>query len=240
MAKKIYRSDDTIGMGVFSLPVLTFVERFERLKTTNPQLDEQGRAAVAYFGMLAEQPEPSRMGNGVYIDETFNSDIGSWPKIEHEFRYTPFGAGYLKFIEDDVVTAYYKQVKRLQDYISYNALNDGIEKTLMEQKRKLAGLRAGIAESKAQAARALALSQITDEMTDEARFEAAEAQAKAQKNYDEAIARETELEKQLDNISRGLPADFGSTKTAGEFPILLIIAGGALLYWLGTRKGKRG
>lgn len=237
MAKKVYIRDKDIGLGAFSLPVLTFSERDEELKARNPQLDEQERAAVVYFGMLADTPEPTRSGEALYINDDI-SNADKWLNYENDAKYTAFGRIHLNFIKDSVQTAYYKNLKRLQEWLSYNGLTTGIQKTLNEQKRRLAGLRAGIEESKAAAARALGLSQITEEMSEEARAEAAEAQAKAQKDYYAAIERENELNRQLDNISKGLPADYTPGEIAG-FHAWGIVAGGVLLFWLGTRKGRR-
>lgn len=240
MAKNVYLSDSNIGLGAFSLPVLNFVERDEQLKARNPQLNELERAAVVYFGMLAETPEPTRGGDAIYIDSNFNSDKNFWAEQERRARYDVAGTGYIKFIKDSVTTAYYQNLKRLQEWLSANGLTEGIQKTLNEQSRRLQGLRAGIEASKAAAARALGLSQITEEMSEEARAEAAEAQAKAQKQYNEALDRENELNRQLDNISKGLPADYKSGDlAAGGVPVLPLVAGGLFIFWLGTRKGKK-
>lgn len=257
---KITDIEKDIRLGVFSLPVLSFVESMDFLKQTNPELSEQARAAVAYFGMLAEMPAPTS-GEAFYIDpqnaltkyrET-GENIQNWLDIESTIKdeapkgKSIFYGGPLKYAaaiagltKADATTAYYKNLERLQEWIAANGLNEGIKKTLAEQSRKLQGIRAGIAESKAAAARAMAISQITDEMSDEARFDAAEAQAKAKEEYENAIAKENELQKQLNNISKGLPADY--QEAAGVFagvPTWGIIAGGILLFWLGTRKGRK-
>lgn len=253
MAKNVYLTNT--GIGCFSLPILEFYERNEELKRTNPQLNDQERAAVVYFGMLAEQPEPTTINKAWYIepnnakirkspfvivkDETAQN-IENWLNIEHDAKYKFEGSLRIGATESTAQTAYYNNLKRLQDWIAYNGLWGGIQKTLNEQSRKLQGLRAGILASQAAAAKALALSQITDEMTDEARVEAAQAQAQAQKQYNEAIERENVLNKQLDNISKGLPADFKSGDlAAGGVPVLPIVVGGLFLFWLGKRKGRK-
>lgn len=253
MAKKIYVTNT--GIGCFTLPILEFYERNEMLKKTNPQLNDEERAAVAYFGMLAEQPEPTTINKAWYIepnnakirknpfvtvkDETAQN-IENWLNIENDAKYEFEGFLRLGATEATAQTAYYNNLKRLQDWIAYNGLWGGIQKTLMEQSRKLQGLRAGIEASKAAAAKALGLSQITDEMTDEARVEAAQAQAQAQKQYNEAIERENTLNKQLDNLSKGLPADFKSGDlAAGGVPVLPLVVGGLFLFWLGERKGRK-
>lgn len=251
MARKIYLTNT--GIGCFSLPILEFYERNEILKKTNPQLNDEERAAVTYFGMLAEQPEPTTINKVWYIEpnnakirkspfiitkDESARNIENWLTIENDAKYTFEGVLRLGATEATAQTAYYNNLKRLQDWIAYNGLWGGIQATLNEQSRKLQGLRAGILASQAAAAKALALSQITDEMTDEARVEAAQAQAKAQKEYDEAIERENILNKQLDNISKGLPADFRSEAEKTNY-IPYIIAGGAFLYWLGTRRVEK-
>lgn len=243
MAQKIYLKDSDVGLGCFSLPVLTFNERNEILKTTNPQLNEQERAAVVYFGMLAEQPEPSgnleayyiEPENGPYKETELNYEQERWLEFEREMRYGALiGAMYRQSLEKaDAITAYYKNLARLQNYIAYYGLGEGIQKTLMEQKRKLAGLRAGIEASKAAAAKALAMSQITDEMSDEAKFEAAQKQGEAQRQMDAAISKGNELERQLNNISNGLPADFGSESSGGSSGggLLALLAAGAAAFF---------
>ena len=253
MARKVYLTNT--GIGCFTLPILEFYERNEILKKTNPQLNDEERAAVAYFGMLAEQPEPTTINKAWYIepnnakirkspfvivkDETAKN-IENWLTIENEAKYKFEGSLRIGATEATAQTAYYNNLKRLQDWISYNGLWGGIQTTLNEQSRKLQGLRAGILASQAAAAKALALSQITDEMTDEARVEAAQAQAKAQREYDEAIERENVLNKQLDNISKGLPADFKSGDlAAGGVPVLPLFVGGLFFFLLGERKGRK-
>lgn len=252
MARKVYLTNT--GIGCFTLPILEFYERNEILKKTNPQLNDEERAAVVYFGMLAEQPEPTTINKAWYIepnnakirkglvvlkDETAQN-IENWLTIENDAKYKVEGALRIGATEATAQTAYYNNVKRLQDWIAYNGLWNGIQKTLMEQSRKLQGLRAGIEASKAAAAKALGLSQITDEMTDEARVEAAQAQAQAQKQYNEAIERENKLNKQLENLSKGLPADFKSGDlAAGVVPVLPLVVGGLFLFWLGERKGRK-
>lgn len=249
MARKVYLTNT--GIGCFTLPILEFYERNKILKKTNPQLNDEERAAVVYFGMLAEQPEPTTINKAWYIepnnakirkglvvlkDETAQN-IENWLTIENDAKYTFEGVLRIGPTEATAQTAYYNNVKRLQDWIAYNGLWNGIHKTLMEQSRKLQGLRAGIEASKAAAEKALGLSQITDEMTDAARVEAAQAQAQAQKQYNEAIERENTLNKQLDNLSKGLPADFKSGDlAAGGVPVLPLVVGGLFLFWLCERK----
>ena len=68
----------------------------------------------------------------------------------------------------------------------------------------------------------------------------AQAQAQAQKQYNEAVERENVLNKQLDNLSKGLPADFRSGDlAAGGVPVLPLVVGGLFLFWLGKRKGRK-
>lgn len=253
--------ENEIGLGAFSLPVLSFNDRVNLLKKTNPELSPDKAAAVAYFGMLAERPAPSgdyeafyiNPENSTYINLEDGENFSNWLTIEEYVRSLPkraesmilggplkYATKYAGLTKTDANTAYYKNLKRLQDWIAANGLYGGIKKTLSEQSRKLQGIQAGILASKQAAARALALSQITDEMTEDARIEAAENIAKNQKKYDEAIEQEAELNKKLDNIKNGLPADYQSGEmAAGGVPVLPLLAGGLLLFWLGTRKGKK-
>ena len=249
MAQKIYLKDSDIGLGAFSLPVLEFNERMLDLKKRNPQLNDEERAAVVYFGMLSDTPQPTTTNNVYYLEpqngpyKQFeeNNNPENWLKIEDILRYSSASILFQgAFGKSDPATGYFNNVLRLQYWIAYNGLWNGIHKTLMEQERKLQGIRAGILASQAAAAKALALSQITDEMTDEARVEAAQAQAQAKKQYDEAVERENVLNKQLDNISKGLPSDFNSGDlAAGGVPVLPLVVGGLFLFWLGKRKGRK-
>lgn len=237
-------------LGIFSLPVFFFNEIMEGLKVTNPQLDDFQLASVAYFSMLAAQPAPTAEYTTYYLNGNNADDIvaaneQSWLGLEKavyersttEKKAIFYSKHLLGLSEGDAQTSYYNNLSRLQIWISNNGLWDGINTTLMEQKRKLAGIRAGIDASNQAAAKALAMSQINAEMTEEARIEAAQREAEAKATLEKNLNREAELDRQLNNIENGLPAYYGFIDTKNYIPY--IIAGGALLYWLGTRRGKK-
>lgn len=240
MAKKVYIDD--IGLGVFSFPVLAFNERMETAKETTPQLDEQARAARVYFGMLAEQPKPTRETDVYFIDWENSSvyksgeltPIDEWEKKEYTAKYSAFGRLFVPFVQADAQTAYFSALKNLQTWLAYYGLTEGIQKTLMEASRKRQKDLAAIAESNAAAARALAYSQQTADMTEEARIKAAENEARAQRVLDENLTKEAELKQELENIKAGYLVE----KTGGiSWPWLLLGAG--VFYALGKNKGKR-
>lgn len=241
MAKKVYIDD--IGLGIFSFPVLAFNERMQTAKETTPQLDEQARAARVYFGMLAEQPKPTRE-TGVYFIDWENTSpyksgelvpVDSWLEKENAAKYSAGGQILVPFVEADAQTAYFSALKNLQTWLAYYGLTDGIQKTLMEASRKRQADLAKINESNAAAARALAYSQQTSEMTEEARIKAAENEARAKRTLEENITKEAEIKQELENIKAG----YLVKKTGGiSWPWILLGAG--VFYALGKNKGKRG
>ena len=241
MAKKVYIDD--IGLGVFSFPVLAFNERMETAKETTPQLDEQARAARVYFGMLAEQPKPTRETDVYFIDWENSSvyksgeltPIDEWEKKEYTAKYSALGRLFVPFVQADAQTAYFSALKNLQTWLAYYGLTEGIQKTLMEASRKRQKDLAALAESNAAAARALAYSQQTADMTEEARINAAKNEAQAKKTLEENLTKEAELKQELENIKAGYLVE----KTGGiSWPWLLLGAG--VFYALGKNKGKRG
>lgn len=242
MAKKVYIDD--IGLGVFSFPVLAFNERMETAKETTPQMagDLQALAARVYFGMLAEQPKPTRETDVYFIDWENTSPytsgelvpVDSWLEKENAAKYSSAGRVLVPFVQADAQTAYFSALKNLQTWLAYYGLTEGIQKTLMEASRKRQKDLAAIAESNAAAARALAYSQQTADMTEEARINAAENEARAKKTLEENLTKESELKQELENIKAGYLVE----KNGGiSWPWLLLGAG--VFYALGKNKGKR-
>lgn len=237
MAKKIYRPNDIFGLGVFSYPILEFNERMETAKQTTPQLagNLQVLAARVYFGMLAEQPKPTREDD-VYFTDWENSDVDKkdWLKYEELTKYSVFDWLNAYRVKTDAQTAYFFALKNLQTWLAYNGLTEGIQKTLMEASRKRQADLAAIAASNAAAARALALSKQTADMTEEARVKAAENEARAKKTLDENLTKEAEIKQDLENIKAGYLVE----KTGGSVWPWLLLGAGAF-YALGKRKGKK-
>ena len=113
---------------------------------------------------------------------------------------------------------------------------NGIQKTLNEQSRKSQAEKAALDASKAAAAYAAAMARMNADTSEEARIEAAKAEAKAEELSIKAQEAEIELEKKLDNISKGLPEDFGEVKKTS--PIIWLAFGAAAAYFLFGRGGK--
>lgn len=57
-------------LGPWSYPISTFLARFFQLKHNSPQYTDEEAAAVTYFGMVAEQPEPTATYTDISIDWT--------------------------------------------------------------------------------------------------------------------------------------------------------------------------
>lgn len=235
--KKIYRPNDLYGIGVFAYPILEFNERLETAKQTTPQMagDLQALAARVYFGMLAEQPKPTREDECYYLDwENSGIDKKDWLKQEEQIKYHAWPYPF-PYVKTDAQTAYFSALKNLQSWLAYYGLTEGIQKTLMEASRKRQADLAAIAASNAAAARALAFSQVTADMTEEARREAAENEARARKTLDENLTKEAEIKQDLENIKNGYLVE----KTGGSvWPWLLL--GSAAFYALGKSNGKKG
>ena len=247
MVKTVYMNDP-FRIGIFSLPILEFTERMETAKKTTPQManDPQALAARVYFGMLAEQPKPTREDEAEYIDwERGGIDKKEWLRYEEEIKYrnpfkNPFSPTLINPIisryitRTDAQTAYFSSLKNLQSWLAYYGLTEGIQKTLMEASRKRQADLAAIAASNAAAARALAFSQVTADMTEEARREAAENEARARKTLDENLTKEAEIKQDLENIKNGYLVE----KTGGSVWPWLLLGAGAF-FALGKSKGKK-
>lgn len=240
MAQKVYIKDDNLGLGCFSFPILSFNERMETVKGTNPQLDEQARAALVYFGMLAQQPKPTRESEVYVIDwenvSPYKSGelvpVEEWLEREESAKYSALGRVLAPIVKEDPQTAYFKALKNLQDWLVYYKLNNGIEKTLREESRKIQASKAQAQEAKAAAARALAYTKMNAEQIATSEDEYLKAIEKNQKQYDEAVIKEAEYDQMLENVRSGLPADFGETKESGGMTILKIAALGAGAFFL--------
>lgn len=232
MATNVYIDDSVIGLGCFSLPVLEFTERAEILKANSPQLDEQARASVVYFGMLAEQPVPTGDKKALYIDydktpwTNKTPTIDDWYKIEKNIRYSPLGPQYLSSMASaaDAQTAYYKNLANLQKWLSYNGLTQGIQKTLNEESRKRQKELAQLQGSQAAAAYSLAMKRLNESTTEEARIEAAKEIGKYETQMKENLAREEELKSELAAIEAGiLPSS--TSPLSSSWPLVLAALG---------------
>lgn len=234
--KKIYRPNDLYGIGVFAYPILEFNERLETAKQTTPQMagDLQALAARVYFGMLAEQPKPTREDECYYLDwENSGRDKNDWLGDEEQIKYHAVPWPF-PLVKTDAQTAYFSALKNLQSWLAYYGLTEGIQKTLMEASRKRQADLAAIAASNASAARALALSKQTADMTEEARVKAAENEARARKTLDENLTKEAEIKQELENIKAGYLVQ----QTGGSVWPWLLLGAGAF-FALGKSKEKK-
>ena len=236
--KKIYRPNDIFGIGVFAYPILEFNERMETAKQTTPQMagDLQALAARVYFGMLAEQPKPTREDDVYYLDwENIGLDKKDWLEAEEGVKYRAFPRYGVPAQKTDAQTAYFSALKNLQSWLAYYGLTEGVKKTLAEESRKKQAELAAIQESKAAAARALAYSRMNEDLSEEARYKAAENEGRAQRELDENLKKEAEIKQELENIKAGYLVQ----QTGGSVWPWLLLGAGAF-YALGKDKGKRG
>ena len=231
-------------------PVWLFEYENNMLKQSNTELDDQERAATIYFSILARNPVVTSTENVPFLDlevipknqQTPEYILGSDRlaaipvKTEGKgitakpLHYTP---PPFKFIPAN--EAYFKNIEKLQTYIAKRGLWKGIQRTLNEQSRKSQAEKAALDASKAAAAYAAAMARMNAGTSEEARIEAAEAEAKAAELSVKAQEAEIELERKLDNISKGLPEDFGEVKTS---PVIWLAFGAAAAYFLFGRGGK--
>lgn len=230
---------DDLGLGIFSFPIKNFNERMGIAKATTPQMDEQARAARVYFGMLSEQPKPTREDDVRFINWG-NSIIPKEEWLEREVNALKPGLlprSYYVPISDnvDAQTAYFAALKNLQSWLSYYGLMEGIKKTLAEESRKKQAELASIQSSKAAAAQALAYSRINADMSEEARREAAENEGRAQKELADNLIKEAEIKQDLENLKAGYLVE----KTAAGSLWPWVLLGAAAFYALGKNKSKR-
>lgn len=72
-------------LGPWSYPVSEFLTRFFTLKKNSPQYTDEEAAAVTYFGMIAEQPEPTAQVTDISIDwnavDTIAFDIAAYDPV---------------------------------------------------------------------------------------------------------------------------------------------------------------
>lgn len=236
MPKKIYRPESEYGIGIFSYPILNFAERYGIAADTTPQLvgKPQALAARVYFGMLAEQPKPTREDEVYYLEWSPKVDKKYWLESEKQLKYKPIPVPpYPDMVKADAQTAYFKALKNLQDWLVYYGLWDGIQKTLNEEQRKLQAQAAGIQASKAEAARALAYERMNEDISETARIAAAENQAKADKIINELETKEQELREKLQDLEKG----YFPTEEKSNIP--LFILGAAIIYAIGKSKGGK-
>lgn len=219
MAKKVYRDDALFGLGALSYPTLTFQERSDIIKESQPGMTDQERAAVVYFGMLAEVPTPTSSGNYNSIlyeqVEENEPDFKKWPAYEINMKYS--AVGMLPTTQRSLQESYAVNLYHLQQYLVKHGLWNGIEKTLSEESRRRQADRAALDAQAAAAAKALAYGRMTQD------------EATAVKNRVEQ--QQAEIDRQLEELKAGiLPQEPGQTATGGS-SILPIAAAAAAAFF---------
>lgn len=239
-------------IGELVAPVWCFEYENNLLKKSNPELDDQARAATIYFSILARNPVVTSNGPVPWYDwETALDPTKQTPEwmlgVERLAAIPQFTIGQgvdakelyklnANYVTTPANEAYFKAVEKLQKYIAKRGLWNGIQKTLNEQSRKSQAEKAALDASKAAAAYAAAMARMNADTSEEARIEAAKAEAKAEELSIKAQEAEIELEKKLDNISKGLPEDFGEVKKVN--PAIWLAFGAAAAYFFFGR-GKK-
>ena len=75
-------------LGPWSYPVTEFLTHFFTLKKNSPQYTDEEAAAVTYFGMIAEQPEPTAQVTDISIDwnavDSIAFDIAAYDPAQAE------------------------------------------------------------------------------------------------------------------------------------------------------------
>lgn len=220
MAKKVYRDDALFGLGALSYPTLTFQERSDIIKESQPGMTDQERAAVVYFGMLAEVPTPTSSGtyNSILYEqvEEKEPDFKKWPAYEINMKYS--AVGMLPTTQRSLQESYAVNLYHLQQYLVKHGLWTGIQKTLSEESRRRQADRAALDAQAAAAAKALAYGRMTQD------------EATAVKNRVEQ--QQAEIDRQLEELKAGiLPQEPGQTATAGGASILPIAAAAAAAFF---------
>lgn len=220
MAKKVYRDEALFGLGALSYPTLTFQERSDIIKESQPGMTDQERAAVVYFGMLAEVPTPTSSGNYNSIlyeqVEEKEPDFKKWPAYEINMKYS--AVGMLPTTQRSLQESYAVNLYHLQQYLVKHGLWNGIEKTLSEESRRRQADRAALDAQAAAAAKALAYGRMTQD------------EATAVKNRVEK--QQAEIDRQLEELKAGiLPQEPGQTATTGGSSILPIAAAAAAAFF---------
>lgn len=220
MAKKVYRDEALFGLGALSYPTLTFQERSDIIKESQPGMTDQERAAVVYFGMLAEVPTPTSSGtyNSILYEqvEEKEPDFKKWPAYEINMKYS--AVGMLPTTQRSLQESYAVNLYHLQQYLVKHGLWNGIEKTLSEESRRRQSDRAALDAQAQAAAKALAYGRMTQD------------EATAVKKRVEQ--QQAEIDRQLEELKAGiLPQEPGQTATSGGSSILPIAAAAAAAFF---------
>lgn len=226
-------------------PVWLFEYENNLLKKTNPELDDQARAATIYFSILARNPVITTFENVPFCDwealpidkqkPEYILDSDRLAAIPIKTEGTGINAKPLYMLPPNFKPipandAYFKAIDKLQKYIAKRGLWNGIQKTLNEQSRKSQAEKAALDAKAAAAAYSAAMARMNAGTSEEARIAAAKAEAEAEELNVKAQEAEIKLEKKLDNISKGLPEDFGEEKKTS--PVILLAVGAVAAYFL--------
>ena len=241
------------ALGVLVAPVWCFEYENNLLKNSNPELDDQERASIIYFSMLARNPVVTSTEDAPWYDwETLLDSTKQTPEwmlgVESVAAIPALTIGEgvtaqelyklnTNYLPTPANEAYFKAVAKLQNYIAKRGLWKGIQKTLNEQSRKSQAEKAALDAQAQAAAYAAAMARMNADVSEEARIEAAEAEATANELLKQAQEAEIKLQNKLENISNGLPEDFGEEEEKTS-PVIWLAVGAVAAYLLFRRGGK--
>lgn len=234
-------------LGELVAPVWLFEYENNLLKKSNPELDDQARAATIYFSILARNPVVTSTEAAPWYDwETLldaTKQTPEWILGVESLAAIPavtIGQGVTakelyklntNYLPIPANEAYFKAIAKLQKYIAKRGLWNGIQKTLNEQSRKSQAEKAALDAQAQAAAYAAAMARINADISEEARIEAAEAEATANELLKQAQEAEIKLQNKLENISNGLPEDFGEEEKKTS-PVIWLAVGAVAAYLL--------
>lgn len=240
-------------LGELVAPVWLFEFENNLLKKSNPELDDQARAATIYFSILARNPVVTSTEAAPWYDwETLldpTKQTPEWMLGVESLAAIPavtIGQGVTakelyklntNYLPIPANEAYFKAIAKLQKYIARRGLWNGIQKTLNEQSRKSQAEKAALDAQAQAAAYAAAMARMNADISEEARIEAAEAEATANELLKQAQEAEIKLQNKLENISNGLPEDFGDEEQKTS-PVIWLAVGAVAAYLLFGRGRK--
>lgn len=234
-------------LGELVAPVWLFEYENNLLKKSNPELDDQARAATIYFSILARNPVVTSTEAVPWYDwETLldaTKQTPEWMLGVESLAAVPsvtIGQGVTakelyklntNYLPIPANEAYFKAIAKLQKYIAKRGLWNGIQKTLNEQSRKSQAEKAALDAQAQSAAYAAAMARMNADVSEQSRIEAAEAEAAANELLKQAQEAEIKLQNKLENISNGLPEDFGDEEEKTS-PVIWLAVGAVAAYLL--------
>ena len=105
-------------LGPWDTPIVNFILRFKELKTNSPQYTDEEAAAITYFAMIAQQPEPTDQSN-IYAVDYVKLDSIIYGDLSFNDTLKEGGPNYLNVLWDFELT---KGI-----YTKYNGKRFGVE-----------------------------------------------------------------------------------------------------------------